>query len=73
MKHIGGEFHHIVRKNLVLYRKKRGLTQEKLARKMNTNRTYISWLESGKANPTLTVLLQLAEHLEIEPSYLFVR
>lgn len=56
--------------NIAFYRKKKGLTQEMLASKMDTNRTYINWLESGNANPTLEIMLRLARNLEIEPSCL---
>lgn len=70
---VRGEFQDVFYDNIILYRKRKGLTQEKLALKMNKKRTYISWLESGKGNPTLEVVLLLAKHLEIEPGCLFMR
>lgn len=42
------------------------LTQEELADRCGLFRTYMSRIESGLANPTLTVLHTLAEGLEVE-------
>lgn len=50
-------------------RRKKGMTQEKLAKKIGTKQSVISRLETGRGNPTLSVLKKLAEaldaHLEI--------
>lgn len=37
-----------------------GLTQEELADRSGLFRTYVSRIESGRANPTLTMLYQIA-------------
>ena len=42
------------------------LTQEELAERCGLFRTYMSRIESGLANPTLTVLHALAQGLEID-------
>lgn len=51
-------------------RRSRGLTQEEIADRADFDRTYPSLLERGLRTPTLTVLLKLAEALEIEPAEL---
>lgn len=43
----------------------RGLTQQQLAEAADLDRTYISGLEHGKENPTIGVLLRLAEALQV--------
>jgi ribosome-binding protein aMBF1 (putative translation factor) len=42
---------------------KKGITQEKLAKKMRTKQSVISRLESGRANPSFLFLKKLAEAL----------
>ena len=42
------------------------LTQEELAERCGLFRTYMSRIESGLANPTLTVLHTLARGLEVD-------
>lgn len=42
---------------------KKGITQEKLARKMGTKQSVISRLESGRGNPSFLFLKKLAEAL----------
>lgn len=60
-------------RNLRAYRKQRGLSQEKLAELSGLHRTYISGLELGKRNPSITIVARLAEALEIEPGALLAR
>lgn len=50
------------------FRKKLGLSQEKLAEKCDFDRTYISLLERGKRNPSYLNLEKLCSGLEIELS-----
>jgi XRE family transcriptional regulator, regulator of sulfur utilization len=50
----------IVRKR----RTEQGLSQESLANLAGLHRTYISMLERGIRNPSLTVILQIAEALD---------
>lgn len=46
-------------------RKKRGLTQEKLAELADLNVSYIGFLERGENVPTLTIVLNLAQALDM--------
>lgn len=46
-------------------RAERGITQEELAEHSGVFRTYMSRVEAGKANPTLTMLHMFANALEI--------
>ena len=57
--------------NVKKYREKISLTQEVLADISGIHRTYISGIERGVRNPTITVAAILAESLNIEPSALF--
>ena len=51
-------------------RTEQGISQESLANLAGLHRTYISMLERGIRNPSLTVILQLAEALNTVPSAL---
>lgn len=55
-------------RNLRAYRLERKFSQEKLAEASGLHRTYISSLESGARNPTITVVAQLACALDITAS-----
>ena len=46
-------------------RRKRGLTQEKLAELADVSVPYISHLERGTKKPSLAVLIRLAEGLDV--------
>lgn len=48
----------------------KGMTQEDLAEKAELFRTYLSRIETGGANPTLTVIYQLAQAVGEPPSSL---
>jgi transcriptional regulator with XRE-family HTH domain len=52
------------------HRTKAGLSQEDLALDAGFNRTYISMLERGLRQPTLTTLFKLGKELKISPSEL---
>jgi transcriptional regulator with XRE-family HTH domain len=54
-------------------RKRRGFSQESLALECELDRTYISGIERGVRNPSLTNIFKLAEALEIDPAELFAR
>ena len=51
-------------------RKNRGLTQEKLGFEADLRRTFVSLLELGEQQPTLTTIFKLAAALKISPSKL---
>jgi len=44
-------------------RRQKGLSQEELADLANIHQTYLSGVERGKRNPTVTVLQRIAEAL----------
>jgi transcriptional regulator with XRE-family HTH domain len=46
-------------------RTERGLSQEQLGFDSGYHRTYISFLERGKKNPTLSTVMDLAETLRV--------
>ena len=52
--------------NLKMVRKSKGLAQEKLALEAEVDRTVVSKIERAVTNPSLEILLRLANHLEIE-------
>jgi transcriptional regulator with XRE-family HTH domain len=51
-------------------REKKKLSQEKLAEYCDLDRTYISLLERGLRQPTITTLFKLSDALKIKPSEL---
>lgn len=52
-------------------RKNKGMKQEVLSVKMGINSKYLSSIERGKENPTLNMIISLAEALDVEISNLF--
>ncbi len=54
--------------NLRNLREQKGWSQEKLAEKSGLHRTYISGLERGIRNPTITILQEVANALGVNPS-----
>jgi transcriptional regulator with XRE-family HTH domain len=53
-------------------RQERGISQEQLGFDSGCHRTYISFLERGKKNPTLATIFNLAETLHL-PAWELVR
>jgi len=51
--------------NIKHFRKKRGLSQEKLAGLANLHRTYVGGVERGERNISLLNLVHLADALEV--------
>jgi len=47
-------------------RKSKGLSQEELAERAETSPNYLSRMERGTENPTLDMLIKLANALEVE-------
>lgn len=54
-------------------RKKRGWSQEDLGFEADIDRTYVSGVERGLRNPTLTVLQRFAKALELDPADLLAK
>ena len=61
----------ILARNIRGFREIRGWSQEDLEEKSGLHRTYISGIERGVRNPTLTVLETLAKAFEIKITKLF--
>jgi transcriptional regulator with XRE-family HTH domain len=53
------------------YRERRRLTQEALAERAGISRTYLARLETGKHDPTASVLERLAKALKVKVGRLF--
>jgi len=53
---------------LKTFRKKREISQEKLAELAKLDRSYIAGLESGVRNPTLITIIKIAKALNVCPS-----
>jgi transcriptional regulator with XRE-family HTH domain len=54
-------------------RSERGFSQETLAFACDLDRTYISGIERGERNPSLTNILKIAKALSVRPADLFAR
>lgn len=61
-----GEVRKRVVKQYVGYRKLKKLTQEDLAQMMGVKRPNISRFETGEYNPTLDLLVKMAECMDLE-------
>jgi len=51
-------------------REARGWTQEQLAERANMNASYLGFVERGDNVPTLTIIIQIADGLTVEPAEL---
>lgn len=54
-------------------RESKQISQEKLAEYCELDRTYISLLERGLRQPTITTIFKLAQALQIKPSELIAK
>lgn len=61
----------IIGKTVKAVRIKRGLTQEDLAHECNVDRSYISMIEVGRNEPSVTKIFELCNGLKIKPSDFF--
>lgn len=57
----------IVGRNVRRLRQERGLTQEQLAFEAKLDLTYVGGIERGRRNPSLLVMVRLAEALGANP------
>ncbi|MDD3220246.1 MAG: helix-turn-helix transcriptional regulator [Lachnospiraceae bacterium] len=58
--------------NVVNYRRRSGYTQVMLALYLGVSRSYLSDVETGKANPSLRMMEDLADALQVELWRLFI-
>lgn len=57
-------------KRIIMLRKKAGLTQEELAKKLNVSRSALSQYELGTREPNYDLLLKIADFFEVTADYL---
>lgn len=53
-------------------RYRQNMTQEELSRKSGVSRSYISKIERGEREPTISVICKLANALGVKPEDLFI-
>lgn len=63
----------ILATNMRLARIAAGISQEELAHRAGIDRTYVSGIERGKRNPTITVIARFAEALGTTTATLLTR
>ena len=68
-EHVASIFGKVLREQ----RNARGISQEALALSADVDRTFVSQMERGIRQPTLTTLCKLSEALDIQPSTLVAR
>lgn len=61
------DYTRVLAQNVKQARKKLDLSQEALALEAEIDRTYISGIERGKRNPSLALIVKLAERLKTTP------
>ena len=54
-------------------RNEKNMSQEDVAFRINVDRTYISYLESGKRYPSIEMLIALAQALGVQPGEMLDR
>ena len=64
------DYRRILAENLKAARKALNLSQEELALEAGIDRTYVSGMERGTRNPSLTMIAKLAERLKTTPAAL---
>jgi transcriptional regulator with XRE-family HTH domain len=64
------DYKRILAENVKQARKGLGLSQEALALETEIDRTYISGIERAKRNPSLTLIVKLANELKTTPAAL---
>jgi transcriptional regulator with XRE-family HTH domain len=61
----------VIGKTVKAIRIKKGLSQEDLAHECNVDRSYISMIEVGRNEPSVTKIFELCKGLKIKPSDFF--
>lgn len=56
--------------NLKKIRMEKGITQSSIARRLGVDRSFVSNIENGKTNPTLSTITNLAKSLGVATSEL---
>ena len=62
----------LLARNVRHFRRMKNISQATLAQECGIFRTYLSRIESGKCNPSLSVMVALADALDMPPYALFV-
>ena len=57
--------------NIAYYRKERGLSQSRLAERINVSRTHMSRIETADCAVSLDVVFAICDALEVPPEKLF--
>lgn len=71
MDMIYGKYYIQLGLNIMYYRRAAGLTQEKLAEKLDISRQHMQRIETAYSVPSLDLIFQIADELAIEPYKLF--
>ena len=64
------DYRRVLAENVKAARRDLDLSQEALALEAGIDRTYISGIERGKRNPSLTLIAKLADRLDTTPAAL---
>ncbi len=59
------------KQKIKIWRKYRKMTATELAKKVNVSQSYISEIETGKKDGSISVLIKIAENLEVDLDMLF--
>jgi len=54
-------------------RNEKGLSQEEVGERIQTDRAYVAYLETGRRYPSVDMLIALAKALEVTPGHLLDR
>jgi putative transcriptional regulator len=73
LKRLRGTFQQALGATVTILRTERNWSQQSLADKIGYNVAYLNGLEQGKRNPSLELLLALAQVFGLKPSQLFSR
>lgn len=71
MSHVYKEYNKKIGNTVFKMRKKRNISQEQLSELANIHRTYLSDVEGGKRNLTVTVLKKIVDSLDLDMSSFF--